>query len=212
VVYRAAVHHITKQTIAQIYHTSSSGEERPAEARNWHKEYFSVEKDSTNGYPVDNCLDSEMRDIFRFLCPILDPLRPNRVHIYRFNQVYLSLWKKVKVNWTRNLYWSMYNGAHQVGVSPQSYLSPCLFHFYNQNNALTWNEKADYMAAMANVQEQLAQGKTLDPAAPELDHLNQTELPLQLVDRGYMIGTRGPSAQRMKYQPSGEGTSRQGGS
>jgi hypothetical protein len=68
------------------------------------------------------------------------------------------------------------------------------------------------MAAMANVQEQLAQGKTLDPAAPELDHLNQTELPLQPVDQGYTVGTCGPSAQRMKYQPSGEGTSRQEGS
>jgi hypothetical protein len=38
------------------------------------------------------------------------------------------------------------------------------------------------MVAMANVQEQLAQGKTLDPAALELDHLNQTELSLQPVD------------------------------
>jgi hypothetical protein len=64
VVYRAAVHHITEQTIAQIYGTSSSGEERPAEARNQHKEYFLVEKDSTDGYPVDSCLDSEMQDIF----------------------------------------------------------------------------------------------------------------------------------------------------
>jgi hypothetical protein len=92
------------------------------------------------------------------------------------------LWKKIKVNWTQNLYWSMYKSAQQVGISPQSYLSPFLFHFYDQNNALTRNEKTLYMAAMANVQEQLAQGKTLDPAALELDHLNQTELPLQLVD------------------------------
>jgi hypothetical protein len=68
---------------------------------------------------------------------------------------------------------------------------------------LTRNEKADYMAAMANVQEQLAQGKTLDPAAPELNHLNQMELPLQPVDRGFTISTRGPSAQQMKYQPNG---------
>jgi hypothetical protein len=126
--------------------------------------------------------------------------------------VYLSLWKKVKVNWTRNLYRSMYKSAQQVGISPQSYLSPFLFHFYDQNNALTWNEKAHYMAAMANVQEQLAQGKTLDLAAPELDHLNQTELPLQPVDQGYTVGTCGPLAQQMKYQPSGEGTSRQEGS
>jgi hypothetical protein len=74
VVYQAAVHHITEQTIAQIYNTSSSGDERPAEARNRHKEYFLVEKDSTDGYLVDSCLDSEMQDIFRFLCPILDPL------------------------------------------------------------------------------------------------------------------------------------------
>jgi hypothetical protein len=153
VLYQAAIHHITEQTIAQIYGTSSSGDERPAKARNRHKEYFSVEKDSTDGYLVDSFLDSEMRDIFWFLCPILEPLWPDKVHIYRFNQVYLLLWKKVKVNRTQNLYWSMYKSAQQVGVSPQSYLSPFLFHFYDQNNTLTRNEKADYMAAMANVQE-----------------------------------------------------------
>jgi hypothetical protein len=74
VVYRAAVHHITEQTVAQIYCTSSSGEERPPEARNQHKEYFSVEKDINNGYTVESCLNYDMWDIFRFLCPILDPL------------------------------------------------------------------------------------------------------------------------------------------
>jgi hypothetical protein len=112
-----------------------------------------VEKDINDGYPVESCLNYNMQDIFRFLCPILDPLQPDKVHIYRFNQVYLLLWKKVKVNWTQNLYRSIYKSAQQVGISPQSYLSPFLFHFYDQNNALTRNEKVHYMAAMANVQE-----------------------------------------------------------
>jgi hypothetical protein len=74
VVYRAAVYHITEQTVAQIYGTSSSGEERPPKARNRHKEYFSVVNDINDGYPVESCLNYDMRDIFRFLCHILDPL------------------------------------------------------------------------------------------------------------------------------------------
>jgi hypothetical protein len=74
VVYQAAVHHITEQPVAQIYDTNSSGEERPPEARNRHKEYFLVKKDIDDGYPVESCLNYNMRDIFTFLCPILDPL------------------------------------------------------------------------------------------------------------------------------------------
>jgi hypothetical protein len=122
----------------------------------------------------------------------LDPLRPTTVHIYRFNQVYLLLWKHTKVKWTRNLYRSMYKSTLQVGISSTSCLSPFLFHFYDHCNALTRQEKEKYRLALANMQEQLAQGKTLDPNAPELNHVNQSELPLQPVERGYTIGTAGP--------------------
>jgi hypothetical protein len=121
---------------------------------------------------VETCRNNKLRDIFRFLCSILDPVWPNKVHIYRFNQVYLSLWKHTKVNWTKNLYRSMYKSAQQVGILSTSYLSPFLFHFYDYCNALTRREKEKYTLAVANIQEQLAQGKTLDPNAPGLNHVN----------------------------------------
>jgi hypothetical protein len=86
--YRGAVHYITKEVISQICKSRSTGEERPPENKNKHKNHFTAEKDSSDGYPVDTCRVKDMRDVFRFLCPILDPLCPTRVHIYRFNQVY----------------------------------------------------------------------------------------------------------------------------
>jgi hypothetical protein len=125
--------------------------------------------------------------------------------------VYLLLWKHTKVNWTNNLYRTMYKSALQVGILSTSYLSPFLFHFYDHCNALTRREKEEYTLAVANVQEQLAQGKTLDPNTPKLDHINQLELPLQPVEQGYMIGTVVPQHQ-VRGWPSGEGTSRQWGS
>jgi hypothetical protein len=77
---------------------------------------------------------------------------------------------------------------------------------------LTRQEKEDlYTLAVANVQEQLAQGKTLDPNAPKFDHVNQSELSLQPVEQGYTTGTAGPQ-QQVCDRPSGQGTSRQGGS
>jgi hypothetical protein len=78
-------------------------------------------------------------------------------------------------------------------------------------NALTKQEKKVYRLALANVQEQLAQGMTLDPNAHELNHVNQSEIPLQPVNWGYTIGTGGPQLQaRTRY--AREGSSEQGGS
>jgi hypothetical protein len=68
-----------------------------------------------------------------------------------------------------------------------------------------------YTLALVNVQEQWAQGKTLDPNAPELDHVNQSELLLQPVKRGYTIGTGGPQRQAWTTY-GGEGSSQQKGS
>ena len=95
--------------------------------------------------------------------------------------------------------------AQQVGVSTNSYLSPFLFHFYDHKSALTKGEKHYYVEALQRVQEQLAQGRTLDEAAPELDSLNQMGQQLQPVERGYSLSTAGP----MRVSPVGE-NSRQG--
>jgi hypothetical protein len=118
----------------------------------------------------------------------LDPARPNQVQIFWFNQVYLLLWKDVRVNLTRNLYRSLYKSAMQVRILSTLYLPPFLFHYNNHYSALTKLEKDQYTQALTAVQELLAQGKTLDPKALELDLVNQSELPLQPVQRGYTIG------------------------
>jgi hypothetical protein len=57
-------------------------------------------------------------------------------------------------------------------------MSPFLFHYYDCYNALTQSDRQVYRLALSNVQEKLAQGKTLDPNALELDHVNQSEIPL----------------------------------
>jgi hypothetical protein len=57
-------------------------------------------------------------------------------------------------------------------------MSLFLFHFYDQYNTLTRGEKAQYTQAQARVHELLTQRTILNPAAPELDMLNQEELPL----------------------------------
>jgi hypothetical protein len=69
-------------------------------------------------------------------------------------------------------------------------MSPFLFHYYDGYNALTQSERQVYRLDLLNVQGKLAQGKTLDPNAPELDHINQSEIPFQPVDQGYTIGTQ----------------------
>jgi hypothetical protein len=98
VVYWGAVHHITKEVVSQIYGSRNLGEERPPESKNKHKDYFTGEKDSADGYLVDTCRIEDLQDIFQFPCPFLDPNHPNRVHIYRFNQVYYLLYKNTPVN------------------------------------------------------------------------------------------------------------------
>jgi hypothetical protein len=55
------------------------------------------------------------------------------------------------VNWTKNLYRSLYRSALQVGVSSTSYMSPFLFHFFDRYDALTRQEKEVYRLALANV-------------------------------------------------------------
>jgi hypothetical protein len=96
-----------------------------------------VEKDLADKYSVDICVSPQLTNIFQFLCPILDPSRPAKVHIFQFDQVYLSWSRKVKVNWTKNLYWSLYKIALTTGNLPALFLSPFLFHFYDHYDALT---------------------------------------------------------------------------
>jgi hypothetical protein len=122
--YRGAVHHINEDVIAQIYGTRNLGDERPPKNKKQHKAYFEGEKDSPDGYPIEACKYEEMRDIFWYLCPILDPLRANKVHIYRFNQVYLSRWRDTKVNWMRILYRALYKCGLNLGGTVPSYMSP----------------------------------------------------------------------------------------
>jgi hypothetical protein len=205
VVYWGAVHLITKEVVSQIYRSRNTGDKRPL--KNKHKDYFTGDKDSVDRYPVDTCRINDMWDIFRFLCPILDPNRPTRVHIYQFNQVYLSLYKGVPVNWTKILYRALYKCGLQVGRTPASYMSPFLFLYYNRYNPLTQSERQVYTQALSNVQEKLAQGQTLNPNAPELDHVNQSEIPLEPVNRSFTIRTQ----RQARIQNTGEGSS-QGGS
>jgi hypothetical protein len=127
--YQRAVHHITEDVVAPIYGTRNLGDKRPPENEKRHKKYFDGEKDSTDGYPIETCKYEEMQDIFWYLCHILDPLRPNKVHIHRFNQEYLLLWRDTKVNWTRILYQALYKCGQQLGGTAPSYMSPFLFHY-----------------------------------------------------------------------------------
>jgi hypothetical protein len=149
-----------------------------------------------------------MRDIFWFLCPILDPLPPTWVHIYWFNQVYLLLYIGALVNWTKILYRVLYKCGLQIGCAPASYMSPFLFHYYNHCNALTQSERQLYRQALSNGQEKLARGQTLNPSAPELDHVTQSEIPLKLVDRGYTVGTQWQAWTRNAREGSSRGGSR----
>jgi hypothetical protein len=121
VVYRRAVHHITEEVVSQMYGSRNLGDKRPPKNKNKHRDYFTGEKDSADGYPVDICRVKDQRDFFQFLCPILDPNCPTRVHIYPFNQVYLLLYKNTQVNWTKILY-----SSHCTSVACRSGTPPPL--------------------------------------------------------------------------------------
>jgi hypothetical protein len=205
-VYWGAVHLITKEVISQVYGSRSTGDKRPPKNKNKHKDYFTGEKESAGGYPLDTCRIDDMRDIFRFLCPILHPLCLTWVHIYRFNQMYLLLYKGALVNWTKILYRALYKCSLQIGCAPASYMSLFLFHYYNRYNALTQSERQLYRQALSNIQEKLAQGQTLNPNTPELDHVTQSEIPLEPVNRGFTIGTQ----RQAQTSNAGEGSSRGG--
>jgi hypothetical protein len=151
VVYRAAIHHITEQTIAQIYDASSSGEERPAKVRNRHKEYFLVEKDSTDGYPVDSCLGlGDARHLLVPLPHLGPPLTRQGTHLRVQTSVPIVVEEGQGELDPKPLSVHVQESTAGRGINLVLPL-PLSFHFYDQNNALTQNEKADYMAAMANV-------------------------------------------------------------
>jgi hypothetical protein len=59
-----ALHCITEQTIAEIYRTSSEGDERPHNSHSQHQNWFTVDKDLADGYLVDTCMSARMMDVF----------------------------------------------------------------------------------------------------------------------------------------------------
>jgi hypothetical protein len=187
-VYRNNLTHFTLKQLGLIYGLEDKGEERPrASNAKLHKGYFNMAKDSTDGYPLSACTNREMRDVFGFICPIFDPTRKDKVHIYRFNQVYLALHGKVKVNWARHFYRTIQKWGESLGKAGKpSHLSTILLHYYHFFGALTGPEEQRYSEALAHVQGQVEQIAPLRPPSPEvplprtagtLSHLNPSSVP-----------------------------------
>jgi hypothetical protein len=204
------LNYIIQKQLATIYGMRHEGEERPrANDIRLHERYFNVPKDSSDGYPLSACKDKEMRDIIGFICPIFDPSQKEKVHISRFNQVYLSLHAKVKVNWARLLYRIVHKCSEALGeVSKPSYLSSIFFHYYNFFHALTGSKQQRYNEALTWVWGQVEQDAPLRSYSPKVPPPGSNGAPSQ------PNLLRGPtSSPRQAWtRDAGDGSGRLGGS
>jgi hypothetical protein len=171
-----------------------------------------VTKDSLDRYPLSACITKELRDIFGYICPILDPTQPAKVHIYRFNQVYLLLHTPTKVNWARLLYRTVHKCSEALGkVNKPSYMSAFLYHYYNYCRALTEPEQQKYNTALARVQEQLVQVAPLHPDSPEVLPSRPGGVPLQPAQPNPSGGPNG-TLRQARTRDAGDGSGQPGGS
>jgi hypothetical protein len=201
---------VTQDLVARIYGMRNEGEERPRTADSRHHEkYFDISKDNSDGYPLASCTKKELRDIFGFICPILDPSRPTKVHIYRFNQVYLSLYQRTKVNWARLLYRTLHKCSEALGrPNKPSYITPFLFHYYNFCGVLTETEQRRYDTARAQIQDQLVQVGPLRPDSPEVP----PSIPDGAPPRPNSLGGPTGTPRQARTRDAGDGSGRPGDS
>jgi hypothetical protein len=165
-------------------------------------------KNSADGYPLSACTDKEMRDVFGFIFPIFDPTRKDKVHIYWFNQVYLALRAKVKVNWAQHMYPTVQKWGESLDKAGKpSYLSTILFYYYHFFGALTGPEEQRYTDALAEVRGQVEQIAPLRPHSLEVPPSRSTGTPSH--PNLSSVWTNTPK--QVRTRDAGDGSQKMGG-
>jgi hypothetical protein len=120
--------------IAEVFGISKEGMGMPQKvpATNSALKYFAVTAHKREGWKFLDCQDDELRDVLRYLVPLINPMKPARITGKLANSVVESLYMDKKVSWARVLEEVIGNQIRLLGPtnlhsSLAGYLAPIYF-------------------------------------------------------------------------------------
>jgi hypothetical protein len=136
-----------EELIADIFGISKVGMGMPQRvpAVNHALKYFASSAHKKEGWRFLECQDAGLRDVLKYLMPLINPMKPARVTCKLANTVVESLFLGKKVSLARVLEDVVANqvkllGPHNLHNCLSGYLAPIYF----AKNVLTWAETQDY--------------------------------------------------------------------
>ena len=99
---------------------------------------------SHDGYEVEACRDPRVRNVYRFMAPIINADKPTRLTVRVANTVAGSYLGDLSVDWGLVVRDMVFRLVKNIGKTRPSALTPFLYHIYKAGDVLTEKEEGDY--------------------------------------------------------------------
>jgi hypothetical protein len=128
----------TKEIIAMAFQISKEGIglKKSAQAKPYMK-YFEEEPNPTDGWRFDQCSNHDLREVLKFLIPLIEPNKPTRLNVGPIATIANCLLGDLKVSWADILSEAVEKEVEKIDTHKDSYLLAYLIHLCQDQKALT---------------------------------------------------------------------------
>jgi hypothetical protein len=132
----------TMSVLAQKWLLLTEGRDLPPRKKNLAKQYFVGAPSEGDGWKLAECNHQELREVFEFLIPLLNPNKPTRVTIQVASAVVDWLINKVKYSWAKIFKERIQSQVTKLQTVQVSYLAAYCLNLYQEDALLTKQQKA----------------------------------------------------------------------
>lgn len=157
-----------KEMVAAAFQVSLKGEGlRQRSKAETISKYFRGELSPSDGWKFEQCVNQDLRDVLKFLIPLLKPNKPTRLNMGPVGTIADCLFEGLEVSWGEVILESIQKEVEKISTHRDSYLPAYLIHLYQDGKALTKDENRRLVALK----------RTMDLEGPEEEEEVQEEPP-----------------------------------
>jgi hypothetical protein len=131
----------TQELIARALNLEVEGDVIPqrASAEEYQK-YFSVAPHNSDGWKFSDCNNQDLREVLRFLIPLIRPSKPTRLNVAPVATIAHCLLEGKQISWAGIFMGVMDEVGNLKDAHPECYLPAYAIHLYLMDNVLTDKE------------------------------------------------------------------------
>jgi hypothetical protein len=144
--------------------------------------YFKEEPSPTDGWRFNHCSNQDLRDVYKFLYPLIKPNKPTKLNVRPIATIANCLFRDLKVSWADVFSKAVEKEVEKIDTHKDSYLPAYFIHLYQDQKALTKEETRKFTAlkrtmAMEDPEEEEEQEKPAKIVTEEFIDLSDQEEP-----------------------------------